>query len=173
MAVKIAVLTSKIRSICEEEILKHPYTETGGILMGYINSVGHIIVTHASPPGPKAKHFRNSITFDVDFCQSFIDRVYFESGGAYTYVGDWHCHKSDEIEPSPIDHDTLKRESLNSESRIEYPIIIIIGSKRHFFSKEVGIVGIKGYYFDRISQSLIEVSIQYQEGCAKEYSVSF
>ena len=90
MAVKAVILSAEIIAFFEEEIIKHPKTETGGILLGYMEPTGLATVTHASGPGPAAKHHRKSITFDVEYCQSFVDQIYYQSSGDITYIGDWH-----------------------------------------------------------------------------------
>ena len=125
--------------------------------MGCKKSDELIIVTHVSFPGPKAIYKRRSITFDIDYCQHFVDKVYYESGGAITYIGDWHCHQSKKIKPSKTDFFTLKRESLNPEST-ECPIMLIVGVEKNF-SRIIDFKDIYGFYYDRLSDCLREILV--------------
>lgn len=64
--------------------------ETGGILIGARSSDGAFLVTHATPPGPKAVH--NSVYFqrDVDYQQKILNALHERYG--VNYLGEWHKH---------------------------------------------------------------------------------
>lgn len=143
----------------EKEISKKTNVETGGILMGFYDST-NIIITEASPPGPNAIHKKHSITFDTDYCQLFVNKVYIESGGSETYLGDWHCHESKRIKPSILDFNTLKKEYSNPENHTTCPIIIIVGSNKNFLPKKVKLPEIQAYYYNGESNVLDQLPIK-------------
>lgn len=64
--------------------------ETGGILLGRIESEALIRVTHASGPGPNAVHAPSYFLRDTAYCADVLQEHY-ERFGA-DYVGEWHSH---------------------------------------------------------------------------------
>lgn len=81
--------------------------ETGGILMGYVAESGEGVVTLVTGPGPNAKHSARSFTPDDRFHRAEMKRIYDESGGMITYLGDWHSHPAGGVWLSWKDRITL------------------------------------------------------------------
>lgn len=128
-------------------IRENPKVETGGVLAGYVEANGNIVITNASEPGPNA--IKSSIKFekDVAFCQSFLDKLYLDSNKKIVYVGEWHSHPSLNNQPSGTDIKSLSAISLQKEYLTENPAMIIFSNegvpsctmhpagKRYYFTK--------------------------------------
>ena len=121
-----------IKNLAIESIIKESsrfyIRETGGILMGQIDKE-KIIITHASGPGPDAKHGFSGFRRDVWYCQEFINKVYDETNGRITYVGEWHKHYNYPV-PSHIDNDTMLEIASTPECRLNQPLLLIANSER-------------------------------------------
>jgi integrative and conjugative element protein (TIGR02256 family) len=101
--------------------------ETGGIIMGYkLREIFY--VTDIVGPGRKAIHDHSSFTPDNHFHQTEMARIYIESGRIHTYLGDWHTHPGQKAYLSERDKKTLHNISSFRPSRLQEPIMIILGS---------------------------------------------
>lgn len=85
----ITVFSSVLRFI-EEQVRAVPdHLETGGLLLGTALDNGRL-VTHATPPGPKAIHQEGMFGKDLDFSQAILNHLATKTG--VDYVGEWHKH---------------------------------------------------------------------------------
>lgn len=81
-----------IQVLLEESEGKLP-AETGGLLMGYWADDGQqSVVTTTVGPGPRALHHRHRFVPDYEYQEEALARIYNQSGGATSYLGDWHSH---------------------------------------------------------------------------------
>lgn len=101
--------------------------ETGGILMGNWHSARMVQITTAIGSGPKARHTRTSFTPDYDFQEAEVRRIYLETEGRVTYLGDWHSHPGGLADLSDRDRETLARISKSEEARAERALMAILG----------------------------------------------
>lgn len=106
------------------EITKFPDSETGGVLMGYLDD-GVVYVEKASEAGPKAVHEDIYFQADANYIDLFIDMEYANSNGKYRYLGEWHTHPQVVPEPSPKDLNSLDEVSATAD---EFVILLIIGA---------------------------------------------
>lgn len=104
-----------------------PWRETGGILIGYWTSAGDSVVTHATGPGPRARRTLRAVEIDGDHCQRELDAIYWGSGGALTFLGDWHTHPFGSLHPSQQDQSTLSGIATNLSYRAAHPLLVIYG----------------------------------------------
>ncbi|UTW02813.1 Mov34/MPN/PAD-1 family protein [Amphritea atlantica] len=102
----------------------HPY-ETGGVLMGYTGSNGDVVVTYLIPCGENSVHKRMSFEPDQEFQLQKISKIYTESSGNITYLGDWHSHPKSTSELSSADKRTLTKVALTKASKCPYPVMMI------------------------------------------------
>ena len=98
--------------------------ETGGTLLGVI--LGWLIlVTHATAPGPRARHRAAMFEADIPYQQEELDRITYRYGGV-RYVGEWHKHPSGLHRPSGVDAGGV-REILNDPDydveQLLFPIV--------------------------------------------------
>lgn len=105
------------------------FKETGGILLGS-QERGILVITHASGPGPKAKHGYKNFRRDPEYCQEFLNQLYYESSGKISYVGEWHKHYW-QPQPSLVDNKSMFEISKTSECRLSDPLLLIINKQYH------------------------------------------
>ena len=86
-----------IEAVCEPR----DGLETGGILLGHQHDDGHLSVTVAGDPGPRAQRGRRSFRRDHDHAQSLAGAAYARDRSVW--IGDWHTHPDGPEHPSPID----------------------------------------------------------------------
>ena len=93
--------------------------------MGYWTTDSDVVVTHASGPGREARH--GFLTFERAHAagQLFIDRVFEESGGLLTYLGEWHTHPWGRLTPSARDLQTMRAIPLEPRAYQPQPILVI------------------------------------------------
>lgn len=104
----------------------HPL-ETGGVLMGY-RVADEVVVQAVIGPGPLATHSPDHFKPDYEFQQAEIERIYAETGGRQTYLGDWHTHPGQaQVRLSGADKTTLRRIASCSEARAARPLMLILG----------------------------------------------
>lgn len=98
--------------------------ETGGVLLGYC--VGDdAVVKIATGPGPRSEHRRSSYRPDPEFDRAEIARVYKETGGVLTYLGDWHSHPKGGNGLSQDDIITLATISNFAPARATAPLMLL------------------------------------------------
>jgi integrative and conjugative element protein (TIGR02256 family) len=121
-----------IKSDCLEQIqglvAASKGIETGGVLAGYVDVDGNVVVTNASGPGPKAKCSETCFQKDVVYCQSFLDELYREAAGQRVYLGEWHSHPNENNQPSARDLQSLNEISSEPNYLTEKPVMIIFSS---------------------------------------------
>lgn len=104
-----------------------PY-ETGGMLLGYTDVRGNLVVTKVVGPGPDAVHQKDYFLPDAIYQQEEINRAFKDSEGETTYLGDWHSHPFQPPYMSKLDLKTLKRIALHKLSGTVEPIFLIVGT---------------------------------------------
>lgn len=119
--------------------------ETGGVLIGSRSKDGDgsFLVTHATPPGPRARHGSHFFERDVEYQQEILDDLSLRYG--VQYLGEWHKHPRNYPVPSPGDLLGV-RELLGDPSygvdEILFPIVICekdLGFLLHpFFVRDCG-----------------------------------
>lgn len=96
---------SNINNIIGQHELK---TEVGGSLVGYQQDE-QLIITHASDPGENAKMSIDSIEIDGEYVTGFCNRLNELSNHKLYFLGDWHTHLSNNLNPSKRDFIAMKR----------------------------------------------------------------
>ena len=104
-----------------------PY-ETGGVFMGYTADDHDLVVTDLIDAGDHAKHKKFRFQPDQDYQLEQIARIYKESKGTVTYLGDWHTHPNSTPNLSLLDKRTLTKIALTPASKNTQPIMVILGS---------------------------------------------
>ncbi len=117
------VIDESALSFMKGLVLATPGIETGGVLVGNIQDNGQCMnITHASGPGPTSK--RTSVIFerDISFCQSFINT---HAADGRIYLGEWHSHPTDNVQPSSTDIKSLTNIAQQKEYLITHPVMLI------------------------------------------------
>ena len=87
-----------IEAICRQE---HHGLETGGILLGHEHADGHLSVTTAGGPGPRAERTPTSFHRDAEHARALARDAH--ARDASVWVGEWHTHPTGPSHPSPTD----------------------------------------------------------------------
>lgn len=151
-----ALIKKEVLKVFSTEIDKSKSLETGGVLVGFFeNNV--INICNASPPGPKADHEEIFFQADPDFVDMFIDMEHANSGGKYSYLGEWHSHPQIKPVPSVIDLNSI--EEIASTARNNFTILLIIGAIDYNYSafQEQSILVIKYSDDDKFYELAFEV----------------
>jgi integrative and conjugative element protein (TIGR02256 family) len=108
---------------------EHAPLETGGMLVGY-DGVEPLepVVTFVIGPGPMAEHTLDGFVPDGRWQRAELTRIYAESGGVTTYLGDWHSHPDGAPSPSRKDRRTARRVARSAKARAPRPLTVIAGS---------------------------------------------
>lgn len=102
-----------------------PASETGGILLGRHLDDSTLLVTRASPPGPRARHGRFFFSRDTAFLQRYLDAVHDRTEGHEDYVGEWHVHLALDAPPSCVDRRSLYRIARGANYGTTNPVLVI------------------------------------------------
>ena len=102
-------------------------TETGGILIGFVDDSRRAIVVKATGPGPKAVQTKTRFDRDVEYVQAELEKAASELGNRGLYLGEWHSHLEPDPQPSALDITSLFgiAQALNYLTRS--PSMIIVG----------------------------------------------
>lgn len=120
---------------CEAESKKP--LETGGLLIGYFSADDdHVVITEIVGPGPKAKHRKRTYKPDYTFHREELCRIFHESGGTHTYLGDWHSHPNAPAYLSFLDKRALRNIARFPDNYVDRPIMLILGGNESKESTE-------------------------------------
>lgn len=100
------VLSQRAFTSISRDCLKHPATETGGILVGQVREA-NLLVPFTVTAGPEARRGPAEFSPDVNFQQPVLDFLFEEFD--LDYVGDWHRHPGLMDRPSQHDRQTARR----------------------------------------------------------------
>jgi len=90
------------------EARRHPHSETGGLLLGYVTG-DDVVICSIIGPGPKARSTKTTFVPDSDWQTAELASAYEASSRQWTYLGDWHTHPSGTGRLSLRDARTLRR----------------------------------------------------------------
>lgn len=145
---RVYIVESAIRDIAQE-CEQRSGLETGGVLVGFIDSrLYAVVVTAASGPGPHAHHGPTTFNRDPVFCQAFLDRHVTVSKGVVDFVGEWHKHREPDPWPSSVDINTYRKLALDPRCHLALPLVLIAGTEVRTRSSTVDqFVQVKAFVF--------------------------
>lgn len=154
MKVNKVLFTENFISSFNEIIVQHKcITEIGGTLVGY-QQQDHLIITHASGPGENAKMSFNSIEIDGEYATGYCNHLNEISDHQLYFLGDWHTHLSDNLNPSNRDLVAMKRLSKYTPAEYRDSLITIIVN--HFNPTKIEVYSLNnGRNLKTISHSMI------------------
>ena len=135
-------LSNDDREFIRSEVEASPSTETGGILVGYVEA-GTAIVTRVIGPGPKAVKTATRFEKDIDYVQIKLEKAVSELGEEGRYIGEWHSHLVADPEPSGRDVASLTGIAESPNYATHCPIMLIAG----YDKTEKELVQIKAWSF--------------------------
>jgi integrative and conjugative element protein (TIGR02256 family) len=105
--------------------------ETGGILVGrYSEDLSLAIVSEATPPPTDSKKGRSWFVRGVDGLRELLAKRW-RAGERTFYVGEWHFHPVDRVEPSGDDFAQMLEISRAREYNCKEPLLLILGAGKH------------------------------------------
>lgn len=112
-------------------IQDHPHKlEAGGVMLGrHILGSRDIIVDTVTIPRAHDRRTRFRFYRDQYAHQRIIDRVWRESGGTCTYLGEWHTHPEEDPLPSALDLREWQRKLREDIFTGEALYFVILGTK--------------------------------------------
>lgn len=100
--------------------------ETGGVLMGYLDSTRtELVISDASTAGSNALHYKHAYIPDYEYDNAYVEETYAASGRVHTYLGDWHTHPKGSCKMSFRDKLTLNRIGKDKDNLIDVPVMLI------------------------------------------------
>ena len=122
---QIAWIHQDVMNFIKAEASSKLPNETGGILMGYWSkSNGEVVITNATGPGPQAEHSLNYYMPDNKWQHEEAIRIYEKIN--VEYLGDWHSHPYTSDYLSLSDRRTLRTISRHNNSRVKFPLMLIL-----------------------------------------------
>ena len=104
-------------------------SETGGILVGYYSdSLSVAIVEEATPPPSDSSRGRSWFERGVNGLRGMLNRRW-QSTKRTHYVGEWHFHPANHIEPSGDDFDRMREISNARAYDCKEPLLLIVGAR--------------------------------------------
>lgn len=104
--------------------------ETGGILVGTLNSGSIITITDVTISQPKDVHHKFRFFRSADGHQLLMDHLWQESGYRKMYLGEWHTHH--ELSPSPSRVDVCGWRSVARKRQNTPRVLFIILGQQTF-----------------------------------------
>lgn len=108
--------------------LRHPL-ETGGVLMGYVDGPGAVVVA-ATTPGLRAVHRDDGYIPDHDHDEVAVATVYAASRRRAQYLGDWHAHPTGAGTTSLRDRRTMAHIARAQDARCPRPLMLIVHGRK-------------------------------------------
>lgn len=101
--------------------------EVGGWLLGFADG-DELVVTHATPPGAPGSPLHVRISGRGH--RPHFDRLWDETGGVVTYLGDWHSHPGGPAAPSDRDRRAVQMIASDPDFATPRPLIVIAATPR-------------------------------------------
>lgn len=103
--------------------------EVAGWLLGYWTAdEAHVVVTHATPPGPPGTPYGVHVSGDGH--RARFDQAWDASGGHVTFLGDWHTHPGGPAVPSERDNGAMEKLATEPSYGTLEPLIAIVRAPR-------------------------------------------
>lgn len=104
-------------------------SERGGLLFASPVVDDVVVVSKVSIPNSKDRSGRHFFKPDPVSAQKEIDRQFKQK---LAYIGDWHTHPTPSPTPSAKDAATIKSIFCNSTHRLNYVLMVIVGTSGRF-----------------------------------------
>lgn len=102
-------------------------TETGGILIGFVDEHSRAIILKATGPGPSAIKSATRFSRDIQYVQKELDQATDEFGTKGMYIGEWHSHLEISPNPSSTDIESMFGIAQAPNYLTRCPVMIIAG----------------------------------------------
>lgn len=119
------ILPGGIFDKVKEFVVQHYPNECGGVFVGKVKENIAIIEEMMVP-----KRFRSTPVFFsriAGMINKWLVQIFKKSRGETIYLGEWHSHPNGSPYPSSTDFNTMKKIALNTDVRIETPLLLLVG----------------------------------------------
>jgi len=107
--------------------------EVGGAILGRLYPQNNTIeITHFFK-GRLLESCEYGLELDTEYLQKNIERIWEESNGQVTYLGDWHTHPQWIAKPSWVDYKTFFVNYYQSKVQQNLLLYLILGRKKNWF----------------------------------------
>lgn len=117
----ICCISKEAAKVIEDTALRHPYEESGGLLLGIIKG-GEYYVLKATDGGPMSEHGAASFTPDLEYITKKIEE---EEDKGLVFLGEWHRHPGNMTHPSGGDVHAVRSYFDNNSQLDDYLMIIV------------------------------------------------
>lgn len=101
--------------------------ETGGVLVGWYSAdLAVAVVREATPPPSDSRQGRSWFNRGVAGLRDMLRRRWRSKERSY-YLGEWHYHPSQHVEPSSVDIEQMYTIREDPNYRCEEPLLVIFG----------------------------------------------
>lgn len=105
--------------------------ETGGILIGsYSNDLALAIVREATPPPTDSKRGHSWFVRGVSGLSEMLGNRWRAKERTF-YIGEWHFHPANHVEPSGADFAQMFEIGRAREYNCKEPLLVILGATKH------------------------------------------
>lgn len=118
--------------------------EKGGLLFGRLYPEENLIVVTEAKRINSIKSGYTELYIDLEEANEYIKKVWEESKGKITYLGDWHTHHERSPLPSPTDYVTFK--STYHHSKIDQNVLICAIVGTNTIERKGLFIGIRSYF---------------------------
>jgi integrative and conjugative element protein (TIGR02256 family) len=153
-----------VRSFIVKQVESSVSTETGGILIGFVDDSGEAVVLRATGPGPNAEKSATRFDRDVMFVQRELDAAASELGEHGQYIGEWHSHLVPDPKPSPLDISSMSGIAASTDYSNSSPVLLLVGLDKK--TVKVQNLSAWNFAFGRRMESLDVVVADKADGCA-------
>jgi integrative and conjugative element protein (TIGR02256 family) len=106
-------------------------SETGGILVGrYSDDLSLAIVREATPPPTDSKRGHAWFVRGVNGLREMLGKRW-QAKECTFYIGEWHFHPANHVEPSSDDFTQMLEISRAREYDCREPLLLILGARKH------------------------------------------
>lgn len=124
----IVEINRSILAVIAIHCKKAKEVETGGVLVGrYIENFHVAVVTEAPPPPNDSKSSPTKFKRGVSGLQQLFLQRWRATQRTY-YIGEWHYHPSNFVEPSLVDFDQMIEFSYSEDYDCVAPIMLLAGT---------------------------------------------
>jgi integrative and conjugative element protein (TIGR02256 family) len=124
-------LQASVLSLLDRYCCDAGSSETGGILVGsYSDDLSLAIVREATPPPPDSRRGRSWFIRGVNGLRDLLSNRWREKERTF-YIGEWHFHPVNHVEPSGDDFAQMRLISQAQEYECKAPLLLILGAGKH------------------------------------------
>lgn len=127
--------------------------ERGGIILGRLFPENSKIIVTDIIESKQGQSQRMGFKMNINEVQEIMHKIWEESGGKVTYLGDWHTHPENNPSPSLIDHATFRMNYFGSKIDQNLLLYIIVGTN-NILNRGIWLAACNGYNLYQIKNSI-------------------